>query len=441
MKIFFLSLGCDKNLSDSEHMLKILADRGHSFTDDETEAECAIVNTCAFIGDAKQESIDEIIRIGALKKNAKLKLLLVTGCLAERYRNEAMELLPEIDGALGINDWDKIDRLLLEAEKKTRPAYFSDQDRLPVSRGRVPLTTGFTSYLKIAEGCSKRCSYCAIPLIRGGYRSVPMEELLSEAKSLAENGTKELILVAQETTLYGIDLYGKKSLPELVSKLSEIEKIRWIRILYCYPEELTDEMIGMIRDNEKVVKYLDIPVQHGSDAVLKRMNRATTRKEILEKIRMLRKTVPGITLRTTLMTGFPGETEEEFEESKTFLLQAKFDRLGVFAYSKEENTAASFMKPMVPIRIREKRRNELMALQQGVAFEKAKKRVGKKTLVLVEGKLADEENVYLTRTESDAPDVDGYLFLHAKTVHESGDFVKAKITGAEGYDLLGEEIG
>ncbi len=422
-------------------MLKLLADAGHAFTDLEAEADVAIVNTCSFIGDAKEESISEIFRLAAYKKTGRLKALIATGCLAERYQDEIMEAIPELDACLGINDWDRIAELVEKVNAGEKAAFFSKPYRNPVGTGRSGRTIRHTAYLKIAEGCDKHCTYCIIPKIRGPYRSIPMEELIREAEELSEDGARELILVAQETTLYGTDLYGRKMLPALLEKLSELPMIHWIRILYCYPEEITDELVDAVSRLEKVVPYLDLPVQHGADTVLKRMNRKTTRKEILKTIRTLRKRIPGIALRTTLITGFPGETEEEFEALKSFVEEARFDRLGVFPYSREEGTPAYSMKPAVPKRLREKRRREIMKLQQGIAFEIAKNRIGETVEAIVEGMVSGEEGVYVCRTAEDAPDVDGYLFVKSEGPLLSGDFITARVTGAKGYDLTGELIG
>lgn len=444
LQIFFESLGCDKNLVDSEKMIGLLSRAGYSFTDSERDADVIVVNTCAFIGDAKEESIQEILRLAEYKKEGRCRSLIAAGCLAERYKDEILKELPELDGVIGTASWDGIVKLVEETAERSREraesfSLFRDISRLPDAKGaRVVTTGGHYAYLKIAEGCNKFCTYCAIPFCRGPYRSVPMEDLVREAGDLAEKGVRELILVAQETTLYGTDLYGRKCLPELIRKLAAIPDIRWIRLLYGYPEELTDEMIALFAEEPKLCRYLDLPVQHASDRILKAMGRKTTRAEVTELIRRLREQVPDITLRTTLMSGFPGETEEDHAENLSFVKEMRFDRLGVFAYSKEEGTAAAKFKNQVPKRLRVKRRNEIMRLQQGIAFEKAREMPGRSLTVMVEGQVSDEENVYVGRTCMDAPDVDGYLFFRSAEERLSGDFVRVKVTGAKGYDLIGE---
>ena len=440
MNLFFLSLGCDKNLCDTEHMLKLLTKEGYTLTDSEEEADVAIVNSCSFIGDAKEESIAEILRLAEYKKTGRLKALIVTGCLAERYASEFASELPEVDGILGTTSWDQITDVVQEALHKQNPKVFLPQDRLPKCEGRILTTGGHYAYLKIAEGCDKNCTYCIIPSLRGPYRSVPEEELLMEAKELASLGVTELILVAQETTLYGVDLYGEKRLPELIKKLAGIPEIRWIRVLYAYPEEITDELLYTMRDEEKVVKYLDLPIQHSSDRILTAMGRRTRRSEIEERIESIRTLVPGITLRTTLITGFPGETEEDVRDLLDFVEKMRFDRLGVFTYSREEGTRAAKMKGQVQKRIKEKRRDAVMALQQEIVFQEAEKKVGTVYTCMVEGRLTGEgeENTYVARTEMDAPDVDGYVFFESPYDLMSGTFVKIRITAAREYDLIGE---
>ncbi len=440
MKILFDSLGCDKNLSDSEHMLKLLRDAGYEFTDDENEADIAVVNTCCFINDAKKESINEIIRLGALKNNGRLKILAAAGCLAERYRDSFHDELPEVDCVIGISAWDRIADVLSEAlQKKGYHEMFLAKDRLCTADGRILTSGGHYAYLKIAEGCGKFCTYCVIPGVRGPYRSVPVEDLIREAAVLAEGGVKELILVAQETTLYGTDLYGKKMLPELLRKLSEISGLEWIRILYAYPEEITDELIRAIKELPKVVHYLDMPVQHASDSVLTRMGRRTSRAELLGVIGKLRNEIPDITLRTTLMTGFPGETEEDFDVLLSFIREARFDRLGVFAYSREEGTPAYSMDKQIPKTVKEKRRKACMKLQQEIAFEKAAEKRGEILKVMVEGWLPDD-GVFVGRTYMDAPEVDGMIFMRSFREYLSGDFVNVMVDGASGYDLIGEVL-
>ena len=439
--VYFLSLGCDKNLSDSEAMLGLLEKAGYRFTDDPAQAGVIIVNTCSFIGDAKEESINAILDLARWKKEGRCRALLAGGCLAQRYKDEILKELPELDAVLGTASYQHIAEAVAEAlhEEGSPAAYFENVDVLPMVKDRILTGGGYTAYLKIAEGCDKYCTYCAIPFARGRYRSYPMEFLLEQARDLAEKGVKELILVAQETTLYGTDLYGGKKLPELIRRLEEVEGIRWIRLLYGYPEELTDELIECMASSEKLCHYLDLPIQHAADSVLARMGRKTTQAELRERIRQLRERIPDIVLRTTLLTGFPGETEEEHAENLCFLKEIRFDRLGVFCYSREEGTAAARMKGQIPKRIKEKRRRELMLAQQQIAFEKSREMIGRRLNVMIEGKVADE-NVYVARTAGDAPDVDGFLFFEDEREWESGSFAEVRVTGARGYDLLGERI-
>ena len=441
MKIMFVSLGCDKNLVDTEKMLGLLQQKGHTFTDDETEAEVIVVNSCCFIGDAKEESIQTIIEMGRMKEEGNCKLLLVTGCLAQRYQDELLKELPEADGILGTNSWQYIVDLVEEAEKKqTKPEIFHDLREMPRSEaGRVVTTGGYYAYLKIAEGCDKHCTYCIIPKVRGDFRSVPMEDLLKEARDLADSGVRELILVAQETTVYGTDLYGKKSLPELLHRLAEIPGLYWIRILYCYPEEITDELIQTIKAEPKVCDYLDIPIQHCSDRILGRMGRKTSEADLRRIIGTLREEIPDIALRTTLITGFPGETEEDHEKMMAFVNEMEFTRLGVFTYSPEEGTPAAEMPDQVPEETKEQWRDEIMELQQEVSYDLGQEMIGKELTVMIEGKVADEA-AYVARTYMDAPGVDGYLFVQTGEALMSGDFVRVRVTGAEEYDLIGELI-
>lgn len=441
MNVLFVSLGCDKNLVDSEVMLGILAERGYSFTDDEEQADIVVINTCCFINDAKEESIQNILEMAERKKAGKVRALIVAGCLAQRYQKEIREEIPEVDAILGTTAIDRIADAISETLAGKRHEYFADinEARRAYKSGRIVTTGGHFAYLKIAEGCDKHCTYCIIPKIRGSYRSVPMEELVKEAEDLAEGGVKELILVAQETTIYGVDLYGKKSLPELLHKLCRIDGLRWVRILYCYPEEITDELVMTIRSEEKICHYLDIPIQHASDPVLRRMGRRTSQKELRGRIGKLREMIPDICLRTTLITGFPGETQEDYEELYRFVNEMEFDRLGVFPYSPEEGTAAAQMEDQIPEEVKSRRREELMTLQQAIAFEKAEHmaREGMTLDAFIEGRLP-EEGVYIARTYKDAPNVDGLLFLHTDRELMSGDFVRALITGSNEYDLIGE---
>lgn len=438
MKIMFVSLGCDKNLVDTEMMLGMLQQKGFTFTDDEAEADIIVVNTCCFIGDAKEESINTLLEMAELRKNGSIRALLATGCLAQRYREEIQKEIPEVDAILGTMAIGEIAEAVEQVLQGERHNHFRGLDSAPVScRDRVLTTGGHFAYLKIAEGCNKRCTYCIIPKVRGDYRSIPMEELTAQAEALAEKGVRELILVAQETTLYGVDLYGKKSLPELLHRLAAVNGIYWIRILYCYPEEITDELIETIATEPKVCHYLDIPIQHASDEVLRRMGRRTNQEELRQWIGRLRERIPDICLRTTLISGFPGETQEDFEELYRFVNEMEFDRLGVFPYSQEEDTKAAEMPGQIPEEVKCFRRDELMELQQAIAFEKAEQMVGRVLDVMVEGRVADED-VYVTRTYRDAPNVDGYLFLNTSATLMTGDFVKVLVTDSNEYDLIGE---
>ena len=438
MKILFISLGCDKNLVDTEVMLGLLASRGYEMTDDETEADIIVINTCCFIHDAKEESIQNILEMAEYKKEGKVKALIVTGCLAERYRQEILDEIPEVDEVLGTTAYDRILDAVDAALAGEHSVMLADIDVLPLpDTKRLVTTGGHFAYLKIAEGCDKHCTYCIIPKIRGNYRSVPMERLIREAEELAAQGVKELILVAQETTLYGKDLYGEKSLHRLVRELCRISGLQWIRILYCYPEEITDELIQVMKEEKKVCHYLDLPIQHASDAVLKRMGRRTTKQELIEIIGKLRREIPDICLRTTLITGFPGETEEQHEELIEFVDEMEFDRLGVFTYSPEEDTPAEKMPDQIDEEVKEERQAELMELQQEIAFDNAERMVGREVLVMIEGKVADE-NAYVGRTYRDAPNVDGLIFINTDEELLSGDFARVKVTGALDYDLIGE---
>ena len=438
MKILFISLGCDKNLVDTEVMLGLLASRGYEMTDDEQETDIIVINTCCFIHDAKEESIQNILEMAELKKEGKVKALIVTGCLAERYKDEILEEIPEVDEVLGTTAYDKILDAVDAALEGNQEVILSDIDALPLPETKRLVTTGgHFAYLKIAEGCDKHCTYCIIPKVRGNYRSVPMERLVNEARELAEQGVKELILVAQETTLYGKDLYGEKSLHKLVRELCNISGIRWIRILYCYPEEITDELIQVMKEEPKVCHYLDLPIQHANDTILKRMGRRTTKQELVNIVEKLRSEIPDICLRTTLITGFPGETAEQHEELMQFVDEMEFDRLGVFTYSPEEDTPAAGMPEQIEEEVKEDRQAEIMELQQEIAFDKAEDMIGREVLVMIEGKVADE-NAYVGRTYRDAPNVDGLIFINTDEELLSGDFARVKVTGALDYDLIGE---
>lgn len=438
MKIMFVSLGCDKNLVDSEMMLGQLLEKGYEFTDDDTQAEAVVVNTCCFINDAKEESINTLLEMAELRKSGQLKALIAAGCLAERYREEIQKEIPQVDAIIGTMAIDAVVETLEEVLSGRAKNHYRDLTEAPVyGKKRVVTTGGHYAYLKIAEGCDKHCTYCIIPKVRGRYRSVPMDSLIREAYELAESGVRELILVAQETTLYGKDLYGKKSLPDLLRKLAEIPGIYWIRILYCYPEEIDDELISVIKEEDKICKYLDIPIQHGANNILKRMGRRTTKEDLMEIIGKLRKEIPEMCLRTTLISGFPGETQEDHEEMYNFVDEMEFDRLGVFTYSQEEDTPAAIMDEQIEEEVKLQRQAELMELQQEIAFEKAEDMIGRVLTVMVEGKVADED-AYVARTYRDAPGVDGYLFINTTANLMTGDFVKVRVTDSNEYDLIGE---
>ena len=438
MNILFVSLGCDKNLVDTEVMLGLLASRGHQMVDSEEIADVIVINTCCFIHDAKEESIQTILEMAEYKKAGSCKAMIVTGCLAQRYKQEIIDEIEEVDAVLGTTSYDKIVEAIDEALAGYTSVEMTDIDALPlVESKRLVTTGGHFAYLKIAEGCDKHCTYCIIPKIRGNFRSVPIERLLKEAEDLVAQGVKEIILVAQETTLYGKDLYGEKSLHKLLRELCKISGLRWIRILYCYPEEITDELIQVIKEEDKICNYLDLPIQHASDGILKRMGRRTSKEQLVEIIGKLRKEIPDIAIRTTLITGFPGETQEQHEELMEFVDEMEFDRLGVFTYSPEEDTPAAEMPDQIPEDVKEDRQAELMELQQEIAFDLAEEMIGREVLVMIEGKVADE-NAYVGRSYRDAPDIDGLVFVNTDTELVSGDFVKVRITGAYEYDLIGE---
>lgn len=438
MNILFISLGCDKNLSDSEEMLGLLTERGHDIVNSEEEADAIVINTCCFIHDAKEESVETILEMAEYKKSGSIKALIVTGCMAQRYKEEIIQEIPEVDAVLGTTSYGDIVKALDEALKGKSFQEFRDVDELPaVSASRVLTTGGHFGYLKIAEGCDKHCTYCIIPSLRGRFRSVPEERLVQQAEYMASQGVKELILVAQETTVYGTDLYGKKTLHLLLKKLCGIKGIRWIRILYCYPEEIYDELIQVMKEEKKICHYLDLPIQHASDRILKRMGRRTSKKQLVEIIRKLRREIPDIILRTTLITGFPGETEEDHQELMEFVDKMEFDRLGVFTYSAEEGTPAASMDGQIPEELKEERRDELMELQQEISLEKGNERIGQELLVMIEGKVSGE-SAYIGRTYGDAPNVDGYLFVQTGELLMTGDFAKVRVTGAMEYDLIGE---
>lgn len=440
MTVYFVSLGCDKNLVDSEKMLALLQKDGYEIVETPENADVIIVNTCSFILDAKEESIETIIELSEYKKACSSKKLIVTGCLAQRYSSEILDEIEEVDAVVGTTAYDEIVEVINSVKSGEKPVIKKDINYLPANLvDRVTSQTSYTSYLKISEGCNKNCSYCIIPSLRGRYRSVPMDELIKEAQILADKGTKELILVAQETTVYGMDLYKKKSLPKLLEELSKISGIVWIRILYCYPEEITDELLYTIRDNKKICKYLDIPIQHCSDNVLKRMGRKTNKADLVRIISNIRKIVPDICIRTTLISGFPGETIEEHDECVDFVVNTKFDRLGVFPYSAEEGTKAAKFDDQIDDEIKNSWADEIMRAQQEVVFKANEELIGTTFNVIVDGYYSDED-VYVARTYKDAPDIDGCVFFSSFAEIVSGSIVKIKVTDAKGYDLIGEIV-
>ena len=439
MRIYFVSLGCDKNTVDSEMMLGMINGAGVEITMSLDDADGVIINSCAFIADAKEESINTILEMAKRKQEGKLSKIIVTGCLAQRYKDEIIKEIPEVDAVVGIQSFDKIVEILLCDDKEPR-VVTDDLKLAPISGHKRLLTTStHYAYMKIAEGCDKHCTYCIIPKLRGGFRSVPMDTLLNEAKDLAERGIKELILVAQETTLYGVDITGRKQLPELLRELAKVDGIEKIRLLYTYPEEINDELIGAIKIEPKVCHYIDMPIQHASDRVLKRMGRRTSNADLRNIIKKLRCEIPDIVLRTTLITGFPGERLSDYRILKEFVRDIGFDRLGVFTYSREEGTAAANMKGQLPEFVKKLRRNGIMKLQQHIVYEKNEAMVGRELSVSVDGKLV-EDGVYVTRSYMDAPDVDGIVFVSTDRELMCGDSLKVRITGADGYDLVAEEV-
>ena len=440
MKLLFISLGCDKNLVDSEFMIGQLTKEGIELTDDETQADIIIVNSCCFIGDAKEESINTILEMAEQKKTGNCKSLIVTGCLSQRYQEEIFKEIPEVDAILGTNSYNYIYDAVKETLQKNKYKNLNTLEGLPQMDSKRLLTTGgHFAYLKIAEGCNKNCTYCVIPSVRGRYRSVPIEELVQQAKELVDNGVKELILVAQETTLYGLDLYGEKSLHKLLDELNKINGLFWIRILYCYPEEIYDELIESMIRNKKVCHYLDLPIQHCNDDILKRMGRRTTKDDIIRIVNNLRNKIPDITYRTTLICGFPGETPEMHEELMYFINEMEFDRLGAFPYSPEEGTPAAEFPDQVDEEVKLDWQEDVMALQEEIISDKNLTMKDKELYAFIEGKVADE-NAYIGRTYRDAPKVDGYVFINSDEELITGDVVKVKITGAYEYDLIGEII-
>ena len=438
MKILFVSLGCDKNRVDAEKMLGLLSGQGWQLTDDELEADVIVINTCCFINEAKEESIRNILEYARCKEEGHCRALICTGCMAQRYAEEIREELPEVDAVVGTTAYDRIAEVIQEALRGERSQVMDDLSRLALPQGERVLTTGgHYAYLKIAEGCDKHCTYCAIPSMRGPYRSVPREILIREAEELALKGVKELILVAQETTLYGTDLYGRRCLHELIRDLAQIRGIFWIRVLYCYPEEIYEDLIRCMKTEKKFLHYLDLPIQHANDEILRRMGRRTTREDLKRIIRHLRDEIPDIVLRTTLITGFPGESREQFEDVCRFINEMEFNRLGVFPYSQEEGTPAARLPDQIDEETKLSRMDELMELQQEIAFDLENEMIGREMDVMIEGQVAGE-NAYIARSYGDAPDVDGYVFLNTDETLVTGDFARVRITGASDYDLIGE---
>lgn len=442
MNFFFVSLGCDKNLVDSEYMIGMLQAAGYRMVSDETLADIIIVNSCCFIGDAKEESINTIIELGRYKTEGRLKALVVAGCLSQRYQQEMAQELPEVDAILGTNAYAHIVEAVETALRGRSFTHIDNLCALPKPGMKRALSTGLQryAYLKIADGCNKRCTYCVIPSVRGDYRSVPIEELTASARELAGRGCRELILVAQETTLYGIDLYGEKSLHRLLDELNRIPELEWIRIMYCYPEEIYDDLLLSIKRNEKVCHYLDLPIQHANSGLLRKMGRKTTREELVKNIAHIRDVIPDIVLRTTVICGFPGETQSQHEELLSFIDEMEFDRLGAFPYSAEEGTLAARMLGQIAPEQMELWRDEVMELQQEVSADKNELLKGSELSVFIEGRVVEEANLYVGRTYRDAPDVDGAVYIRTENELMTGDFVRVKITGAYEYDLIGEII-
>lgn len=441
VKIAFVSLGCDKNLMDSEVMLGLIEEEGYVVTPDESDADIVIVNSCGFILDANQEAIDNILRIADYKTDGNLKGIIVTGCMAQRYKNEIFESLPEVDAVVGTGDFEQIGEVIKElTEGKKQVSLITDKDHKinedNVLKRKISTAGGF-AYMKIAEGCDNFCTYCTIPSLRGKYRSRTMDSLIKEAQMLADNDVREIILIAQDTSLYGKDLYGKLMLPELLRKISEIDGIEWIRLLYCYPENITDELIDEIALNPKVCHYMDMPIQHADDAVLKRMGRKSTRAGLIDVIGKIRAKMPDFCFRTTLIVGFPGETEEQFKNLVDFIEEVKFDRLGVFTYSREEGTPAYKMPDQIDEEIKVERKDYIMDIQKNISAEKCDSFIGKTLKVIIEGKIEGEDNAYCGRSYRDCYEIDGFVFFESDNELIAGDFVNVEITSASDYDLIG----
>ena len=439
LKIALESLGCSKNLVDAEIMMGILNRKGYKLVGDFEEADIILVNTCGFIESAKQESIDTILDLAQLKETGNLKLLIVTGCLAQRYANELKEEIPEIDAIVGTGSYQQIDEIIANLEKENNIVSLNDiefayNEDLP----RYVTTPDYMAYLKIGEGCDNHCTYCIIPKLRGKYRSRKIEDIVKEAKDLAAKGVKELVVIAQDTTKYGFDLYGEVKLPELLEELAQIEGIKWIRIMYSYPESITEELVKVMKKYDNICNYFDMPIQHASNRILKLMNRHTTKEDIRAKVEMIRSYLPDATLRTTIIVGFPGETDEDFKEVIEFAKEIKFDRLGAFAYSREEDTAADKLPNHLEEEVKLRRRDELMLVQQGISEELNSKKIGNEYEVLIEEQIEDQ--VYIGRTQGDAEEIDSIVYVKSENQLEPGDFVKVKIDKALEYDLMGDVI-
>ena len=439
LKIALESLGCSKNLVDAEIMMGILNRKGYKLVGDFEEADIILVNTCGFIESAKQESIQTILELAQLKETANLKLLIVTGCLAQRYSEELKQEIPEIDAIVGTGSYQQIDEIIANLEKENNIVSLNDiefayNEDLP----RYVTTPDYMAYLKIGEGCDNHCTYCIIPKLRGKYRSRKIEDIVKEAKDLAAKGVKELVVIAQDTTKYGFDLYGEVKLPELLEELAQIEGIKWIRIMYSYPESITEELVKVMKKYDNICNYFDMPIQHASNRILKLMNRYTTKEDIRAKVEMIRSYLPDATLRTTIIVGFPGETDEDFKEVIEFAKEIKFDRLGAFAYSREEDTAADKLPNHLEEEVKLRRRDELMLVQQGISEELNSKKIGNEYEVLIEEQI--EDKVYIGRTQGDAEEIDSIVYVKSENQLEPGDFVKVKIDKALEYDLMGDVI-
>ncbi|HCC08307.1 MAG TPA: 30S ribosomal protein S12 methylthiotransferase RimO [Clostridiales bacterium] len=437
-RVAFVSLGCDKNLVDSEVMLGLINEAGYEIIQDEQEADVLVINTCAFIHDAKQESIENILELAEYKKTGNCKALIVAGCLGQRYHNEILTEMPEIDAIVGTLAYDKIVQVIQKTLSGDKVVCLEDINKKEIEGApRIITTVGHYEFLKIAEGCYNHCTYCIIPKLRGSFRSKSMDSLVGEAEILVKNGVKELIIVAQDVTSYGVDFNGEYELPQLLRRLCKIEDLKWIRLLYCYPERISDELINTIKTEDKICKYIDMPLQHINDEILKKMGRNTTKDKIVKLITKIRLEIPDITLRTTFIVGFPGESKQNIKELREFIEETQFDRLGIFTYSEEEDTPAALLKPKVSTKEKERRKTELMQVQENIVERKATGLVGKVLEVVIEGKLQDED-VYMGRTYRDTPDVDGLVFLNSDKELMVGEFVQVRITESSGYDLVGE---